>query len=701
MPDDAVQGQTPEKTGADEFRAQFKNPKQPSDFDSVEDFLRWATQTFDADLEYDKDNRDQAIEDVKFMVGDQWEDFVKQRRIEAKKPTLTFNRMPAFVGQVTGTRRMNETQIKVTPDDEAFKNSAKVREGLIRNIQKIAKADMAYNKALENCVITGVGNFEVATRYAHDDVFEQDIVILPINNPLSVVWDRRREDPTGADARHVFTVDTMTRDDFKREYPNATAGDPSTNLQQLGFDIDNQWLTNEEVRIVSMWRVRSRKRIIALLRDEDGTEDVEDVTDRDFDEFSDKIVTNSVGAPVMREADRLYAELYTFTATDLLEGPYELPIQRVPIFRVPGWEINVGDVQERFGLIRFMKDPQRLHNYWRSIIAEKLMNTPKGNWLATDEAVEGREKAFRESHLSDDPLLVWNGESGREPRRIEPAQVEAALINEANMAVNDLREISNLHEASLGQQSNEVSGRAILARQRVGEVGTVLYQDNLDAAIEQAGIVINQLIPAIYDTTRTIKILGEEGEDLGPVVINDDTNENAVDITKGKYSVTSTTGPSFVTKRVEAAESMLNMVNAMPDTLSVAADKIVEAQDWPGSEEIARRLRLRLPPGMLAEKDMTQEQIAAARAASEQAQLEQQKRDAALAAEIREKEARANQADALALQAQAQASTAFDKVDIDAFKAVADVEDTRIKQVLDALQAFQNTSTNPTGDTNG
>lgn len=689
MTDDVVQGQKTVKTAEDEFRDQFKKPKPPSDFKKEEDFLRWATQLFDDDLAYDKENRDQAIEDVKFMVGDQWDEYVKQRRISAKKPTLTFNRLPAFVGQVVGTRRLSETNIKIVPDDDEFKDTAKVREGLIRSIQKTSSADKAYNKALENQVIGGIGNFEVTTAYAHDDVFEQDVVLKPINNPFAVVWDRTIQEPTGADAKHVFMVETMKRADFRREYPEAQAADPTTDIQQLGYDIANEWITTDEVRIVSMWRMRSRKRIIALLRDEDGTEDVEDVTEREFDTFVDRIVTNAQGLPIMREVDRKYAELYTFTATDLLEGPYELPIQRVPIFRVPGWEINVGDVRERFGLVRYLKDPQRLHNYWRSTIAERLMETPKSKWIASDEAVEGRETEWRNSHLSDDPLLVWNQESGNMPIRSPAAQLEPALINEANMAAQDLRDISNLHEASLGQQSNEVSGRAILARQRVGETGTVIYQDNLDLAIEEAGKVINQLIPSVYDTTRTIKILGEEGRELPPFVINDETDENSVDITKGKYSVTATTGPSFVTKRVEAQDSMLNMVNAMPNTLAVAADKIVEAQDWPGAEEIARRLRLQLPPGLLSEKDMSDEQKVSAQAAAQQAQVEAQKQDAILAAELREKEARANQADALALQAQANAAAAFDKVDIEAFKALADVEDSRIKHTLEALEAFQ------------
>lgn len=691
---DPVPGKIEELSAKDEFFAAFKMPKAPDDFETSQAFLSWVTKTFDDDLEADRFNREQAIDDAKFSVGEQWDSAVKQSRAAGGKPTLVFNRLIAFVAQIIGNWRLNTTEIKIIADDPAFKATAKIREGLVRNIQKISKASVAYSKALENQVISGLGNFEIDLEYAYDDVFEQDICVKAINNPFAVVWDNTSEEPTGEDAEHVFIIDTMRREDFKRAWPKAAAGgDLSTDTRLTGHDFDTQWITKDEVRVVRMWRIRTHRRIVALLTSLEGEEegeDVQDITDMELEEFQGRLVTDSLGMPVMREVDRKYAQLYIVTALDILEGPYDLPINRVPVLRVPGWDINVGKYRRRFGLIRFLKDPQRLHNYWRSVIAEKLMMTPKGNWIATEEAVRGHEKEWRESHLSDDPLLVYNGEAGVAPIRVAPAQIEGGLIEQAGMAAQDLRDISNLHEASLGQKSNEVSGKAILARQRVGETGTVIYQDNLTLAIEAAGDVINQLIPFVYDTARTIKVLGEEGEELPPVVINDTTNEDAVDITVGKYSVSSVTGPSYVTKRVEAGESMLNMVNAMPDTMQIAADKIVEAQDWPGATEIARRLRLALPPGVLAEKDMTPEQIQAGQQAAQQQQTQQEREDAALMVDLELKRSQAAQAAAQATLAEANAALALSKVGVDQFKAIADVESSRVKDVVAAAQFFDN-----------
>jgi len=680
------------KTAQDAIRAAFKTPEVPDDFETIDDFLRWAVKTFDDDLYYDQDNREQAIEDTKFMVGEQWEKHIKSMRQNAYKPTMVFNRLPAFVAQIVGNRRLNETEIVVIPDDKAYKKVDQIREGLIRSIQKTSRAKIAYNKSLENQVISGMGNFEVVLEYAHDDVFEQDMVIKPINNAFSVVWDRATEDPTGCDARWCWKVSTMDRDEFVREYPDATVGSLTTDTRSLGLDIDQAWVTQDDIRVVDLWRVRTEKRIFALLRDEtepdNPKEDVEDVTDKEFSEFEDRLVKNVFGAPVMREADRRYVELYTMTALDLLEGPYKLPISRVPVFAVPGWDINVGEYRVRFGLIRFLKDPQRLHNYWRSVIAEKLMLTPKGNWIATEEAVEGREAEWRNSHLNNDQLLVYNTDAGTAPVRVTSAQMEPALIQEANMATQDLRDISNIHEASLGQKSNEVSGKAILARQRVGETGTVIYQDNLELAIEECGRVCNQLIPHVYDTARTIKVMGREGQEIDQVIINDETDEDSVDITAGKYTVSSVTGPSYVTKRVEAQDSMLNMVNAMPDTMALVAPDIIENQDWPGADKIAAHLRSLQDPSSIPEADRTPEQQEAVAQQLQAKQLEGEKADALFQAELREKNAKADQAEGNAAQANANAARTIALIDIDELTALENMDEAKFRRVMDAVKTF-------------
>jgi hypothetical protein len=601
----------------------------PDDFEDEQSFLQHMRKEYYDDISADRLNREAGLEDLRFVIGDQWEDYVRQRREAARKPVLSVNRLPAFVAQIVGARRLNETNIKILPDTGGTKDVAKVREDIIRNIQKESRADIAYDKSLENAAMCAIGNFALELDYECDDVFEQKMVISPRNDAFSVVWDRMINDPTGRDATHAFDVETMKKDDFYAQYPWATPSDLDVDYALRGDLRMNGWVSLDDVRIVKYWRMRTRLRTLAMLTD-GRVVDITDLTDQDHPSFDlqkaqeilSNVATRADGSPIMREVKRPYAEMYKCSGMDVLEGPYRLEISRVPLFRVPGWEVQVGEVKHRFGLVRFMKDPQRLHNFWRSIIAERLMQSPRAVWLAGKDAVAGREKAFRESHMSDDPLLIWDETSSGKPERVAPAQIEAAFLQMAEMTTQDLKDVSNIHEANLGMPSNEVSGAAINARQRVSDIGTIIYHDNLTMAQEECGRTMNELMGSVYDTARVVKAIGEDAKNYMAAI--NQVGKPETDISIGRYAVTVKTGPNYATKRIESVESMMAFINAQPQVAAYTLDLVADMMDWPGAEDFKKRIRMMLPPGLVSPEDMTPEELQRAQQAQEGMQQQQQ-----------------------------------------------------------------------------
>jgi hypothetical protein len=655
------------------------NIKLPKGYDNESDFLQEMRELYEDDDSADFDNHKAGVEDMEFFTGKQWDPDVEQRRIAAKKPVLTVNRLPAFVGQVVGSRKMHETQIKVIPDNGGTIDVAKVREGLIRSIQKESKAGFAYDTAFLGQVVAGIGNFQLDLDYANDDVWDVEIRIKPITDHFAVVWDRTLTEPTGRDAKHAFLGEKMPIREFYERWPWATPAD----MQGVRFPGEltkSGWYSKADVRVVDYWRMRARSRTLALLRD--GT--TQDITDDDAGILA-KVAQRPDGSPFIRQVNRPYAQKYICSGMDVLEGPYDLPIDRIPIFRVPGWEIRIGDAVFRWGLIRHMKDPQRLHNYWRSVMAEKIMRSPKTTWTASSAAVMGREAAWRASATSDDPLLIWNAESGQKPERVEPAQVEQALIQQAEITTQDLKDVSNIHEANLGMPSNEVSGVAINARVRVSDTGTAIYQENLGIAIEECGRVTNDLISVVYDTPRIIKVIGDDAKQLMQA-INATGNPKSIDITLGKYSVTASSGPSYDTKRQESAQNMLGLATAMPQVLSVAADLIVEAQDWPGAEKIATRIRKTLPPQILSPDEMTPEVQAAAAGKAQQDQQAQQAAMAGETAKFLQTQSQAAMNFARAHNYIVQANTIPQKLQNESLTAASEATSRELHDNLDAIK---------------
>lgn len=583
---------------ADVGPAPSKVTRVPAGFDYIDEFLRDMRQKYEWGYSFNEHNITAGKDDAKFTVGNQWDPVVEARRRDANKPVLTFNRLIAFVAQIVGNRLMNETEIRVVPDKAGTKEIAEIREGIIRNIFKNGNADFARDEAHKYQVVGGQGVYTLSMEYTSDDVFEQDIKLQAVSDPYSAVFDPLGIEPSGADCQWAFISDDIPQQEFKHRYPWAAevSFQNERSWNQSGF-----WLQEDTVRIVSFWQmVTEGIRTLALFTD--GT--VHDVSGLEEYEYINAVETRSDGSPYTRDVPKRFARLYVCSGNAILEGPYDYPISSLPVYRVPGWELNDGEKVHRWGLIRFLKDPQRLHNYWRSTVAEQLVAAPRNKWLTTPESVKGHEVKWRRAPTSDDPFLYFN-DGEQAPIHVPPPGIDAALVNEASVASQDMKDISNIHEAALGMPSNEVSKVAIQQRQMVSDVGTFIYTDRLKIADTRCAKNCDELIPYIYDTQRTVAIIGRDDKTV-LTVINDPSNPNS-DVTMGKYGVTVSVGPASETKRTLAAEQMMSFVNAAPQTAALVMDLVAEAQDWPKSSEFARRFKMQLPPGMVPADELTPE----------------------------------------------------------------------------------------------
>lgn len=553
---------------------------KPEGFESQEAFLNDMRQNYEADVLFDDTNRQAALDDKKFSAGEQWDPIVLEQR--KGLPCLVINSIPQFTAQLVGDWRESRKAIKVVPSNDEDTDVASVRGDLIRSIEMQSRADRVYDTAFESLVQCGDGAFRASVEYARDSVFDQDIFIRPIEDCLSVVWDRYSVDPTGRDAKRVFVDDRLPKDEFERKWPEACESALDSDLSMDALS-DTSWVDEGSVRVTEYWRLVERQVLIAMF--ENGK--VLKVDKDNIDELVERY-----GSPVKtRMSWCSYAQMHLVTGFAILAGPYEYQLNRLPIIRMSGRVVNVGGRRIRYGLVRFMKDPVRLRNFWRSVDAEQLGYSPKAQWMVTESAVEGREDKLRKAHLTRDPLLVFNDEAifGQNVQRVDPAAPNAALLNAAQVNAQDMKDVTGIHDASLGIRSNETSGRAIQARQREGDVAALTFFDNGNASVLEVGDVINQLIPQIYDGTRVVRTIGED-EAMKFQRVNDPMDPTAVDLAVGEFDVALSTGTSYSTRRVESAQAMMDAIQVWPQLMTVAGDLVAKAQDWPGAEKIAERM---------------------------------------------------------------------------------------------------------------
>lgn len=531
----------------------------------------------------DQENRARAMEDMKFVhePGAQWDAQMKQER--GSRPCLEFNRLRTTIKRVVNSIRAQRPSGKVRPTEDADKPTAEAYEGLIRNIWANSDGDSVIDTATEYVVSAGLGAWRIATRYSRDDAWDQDIVLEPIANPFCLYRDPAARDPFGSDADYWFLTSRMSRDAYKARWPKADVIGFEDNAE---FD-DDAWSDEDSVRVVEYWYREPYAETLLLLSD-GRTVKQSGLTPEQVAQFA----ATGVSVVKSREVQCWRVKMVIASGEAILERA-DWAGSMFPFVMVHGESMVIDGKALWWGLVRHAKDAQRAYNYNRTAQVETVARAPTAKYWATAAQAEGHTEKWAEAHRQNFPVQLYNADpqAPGAPQRMPGADVPAALITLAQIDADDIKATTGIYDASLGNRSNETSGVAIRQRQQEGELSVYNYGDNVSKAVRRTWSLLVDLIPHIYDTQRQIRVLGADGA-AKYLAINDGT----IDLSRGKYDVTVTTGPSFSTQRQEAAEVYMGLAQANPAVFGVAGDLIFKSLDLPYAEDIAERLKAVLPP---------------------------------------------------------------------------------------------------------
>lgn len=569
---------------------------------SDEDKLKEEREEFEEAADAEADNRNVALDDLKFArLNEQWpEEIRKQRELEGR-PILTINKMNSFIRQVVNDSRQNRPQIKVKPvDDKADVVTANVLEGLIRNIERTSKADVAYDTAVDFAVSMGWGYIRVAIDYEYDDTFDKCLQIQRIANPFSVYGDPHSTSMDGSDWNRCWVTEYKSKEEFQAKWKGAQEVDWS----DAGYEaLKAPWREDDDVLVCESWHREESQREILMLSNGQVVGKQEYEAGQDIFQMAGIMPVNSRMARAYKITQRL------MTGAEILEENEWLG-QYLPIIPVYGEEVNVEGRRYFRSLIHGAKDAQRMFNYWRTTATELVALSPRIPFIG-EEGTFDADPNWLTANTQSHAYLMYT--RGSQPPMRQPIDGGAAAgaMSEALAASDDMKAIIGMYDASLGQRSNETSGRAIMARQREGDVSTFHFIDNLSRSIRQVGCVLLDLIPKVYNGERIVRILGENGNEGNAKLGQRDPSqpppppvpagqlpgvEHVFDLSLGRYDVAVDTGPSFTTRREESAMQMTELIRSFPQAAPLIGDIMVKALDWPQADEIAERLKAMLPP---------------------------------------------------------------------------------------------------------
>lgn len=598
-----------------------------SDYDDEneegESVFEEAMELYDVSMAADSINRENQREDIRFIKKrEQWPEEVRRARIEQGRPCLTIDQLGPVVRQVVNDCRLNKPEIKVRPvDSHGDPKTAEIIGGLIKNIEYTSNADVAYDTAVDYAVSSSRGYMRVVSDYATDDAFEKDLLIKPVADPLTIVPDVYSTSADSSDWNYAFVLERITKTEYRKRYKGKDVVDWDT-LSSLTSD----WFGDECAMIAEFWKREEVPAWVAMLSTgetrkfderpsegdviEEGVPLLDPMTGEPaVDPMTGEIAWQEEPATVMavRETRTYKVQQHIMSGKEVLETN-DWPGQYIPIIPVYGEDFFYEGRRYFVSLVRPAMDAQRMKNYWRSTSTELVALAPRAPWIGHEGAFMGEDAAKWATANSENHAFISVPDGAQLPQRQSSPTVPAGALQEAANATDDIKTITGVFDASLGARSNETSGRAIMARQREGDVSTFNFIDNLSRGIRHLGRVITDLIPAFYSVDRMIRIINPDGtpetvrittpeqlqEYQAKVAQSVEEMEQVFALGVGKYDVAVESGPSFTTQRAEANEFFVNLIQAVPQYADVIAPFALKTFDAPGVTELVKEIEERM-----------------------------------------------------------------------------------------------------------
>jgi hypothetical protein len=398
--------------------------------------------------------------------------------------------------------------------------------------------------------------------------------------------DAHAQKHTGSDCKYAFIITNVGRRQFAKKYGKKLASSFET---PDGMENSN-WATEDSIVVAEYYWIEETPKKLLLLQDGQTIWESDFLIQAQmFPELKDRIHRERTShIPTVRWCK--------MTRDKMLEEQTIIPGHSIPIARTVGYMHNDQGYDRYRSLVYDAIDLMRIFNYWKTSITETLALAPKAPYIVTPEQIEGFEWDWKDANTATNSCLFYNNIPGlKKPAREAPVPIPSALVTEVTMTAAEIQDVIGLYAPSLGEPSNERSGRAIIARQAQANNTVFTFLKNFQEALLYSGEVMLGMMPTVYDTQRVFQILGPKGIEqlkLNHPYTDMNTLEASIsnDVTKGSYRMVPAIGLNYSTKRQQTAASMLDFLQFAPQYAPIIAPRLAKLMDWEGSNAIAMEM---------------------------------------------------------------------------------------------------------------
>lgn len=505
-------------------------PTPPAQDDDYEDLLAQAKADWRRAYSHWRKWRAEAKEDFSFVSGDQWADEDKMFLDRQGRPAVVFNRIAPMIDAVAGSEVQNRQEVRYIPREvgdaavnEAFTAAAKY-------FRDLCDAEDEESSAFYDCLVCGVGWTETSLDYDEDP---DGAIVVNRVDPFEVFADPSATKGNLSDARFVFRVKDLTRDEVENEWPGALEDmlpgqfawgdvdqedeDPHETIHGRQYELGGKGPTpgrqrRRKYRVVEyQWKEwKPVYRTIDPMSGQEATFGAER-----WQKLTTMFKKMGGPPPPFVKQKRLEVQRAFFLGDKVLEEGTNLCPTEFTYKAITGKrDRNAGTW---YGLVRPMKDPQRWSNKFFSQVLHIINSNAKGGLLAEVDAVQ--DVRDFETRWSEADSIMWlqSGGSAKiqpKPLAVVPPDVSSMMA----FCVQSLRDVTGINLELLGMAEAVQPGVLEYQRKQSGLMILATVFDALRRYRKEQGRLMLYLIQEYIPDGRLIKIEGPTGAQFVPLM---------------------------------------------------------------------------------------------------------------------------------------------------------------------------------------
>ncbi len=552
-------------------------------------------------------NRSLYYEWIDFVMGDQWREDESKLFERYNKIPLMMNKLGVLMNHLLGDQIQNTPNLQIMPDDDVPVETANTRAALIKNINLNSDTSTIYQTVHGQQIVAGYSAYRIGTEYMDWDSFEQEIKFYAFEDPNRCYWDLSAKHPCKVDGMYAGFATRVSRKWFKDKYGKDIESQIGTT--SITEDSTMAFADDDSITICDDFEREGKK--VTIYKLSDGS-----VVDSDEFKNLEKVkidgkrylFKDNQPLTVLDKRETVkYKTKHTQIAGDFILEEEDFPSELLPVIFVDQKSYYTKQGQQiTRSFFKDVKDAQKYLNYLATQSAYIMKVSRYDQFM-------GPRKCFASPDIQQmwrDPSVVMGAlpydetPSGDKPQRLEPPELSQSLTMQYERTLIDIQSGTGLFNAQLGEVGNEISGTAVNARSRRGSKNTQTPRASLDVAIATGGEIVNQMIPFVYDTQRTL-VLNTPDAESKRIEINKPVDEYGLqiqnDMTKGRFKIRLKPGPSYEGQKEEALESLQLVLQADKggQVFPMIADLYAENLPLDNNIELRNRLRTLVPPDII------------------------------------------------------------------------------------------------------